>query len=277
MATDIKELAISYWRMGKWLNNTNVERKMAANSALRTIKRYLEANKIEVLDLVGQHYDSGLAVDVINNDVPEGTDDSKIIISETIKPIIMQEGAVIQFGQVSLGTVIKSIAVNEEKNNNNKDDKNQPHNDMMKEIIELSNIIKAQNSNKLKIIGIIVAAVLVIAVSVEALMLQRVNQSINNNLQNQQTAIDKKSAVQNIDTPVVQQSIDVAEDSKTSEIKFIEYEIKPGDNLLSICNAMQIPYEANIDYIKNINGISDINKIYVGQKILLPSNIKEEN
>ena len=123
MATDIKELAISYWRMEKWLNNTNVERKMAANSALRSIKRYLEGNKIEVLDLVGQHFDSGLAVDVINNDVPEGTDDSKIIISETIKPIIMQEGAVIQFGQVSIGTAVKPVASNEEKSNVDNDDK----------------------------------------------------------------------------------------------------------------------------------------------------------
>ena len=42
MATDLKDLAISYWRMERWVNNINAERKMAANSALRTIKKYLD-------------------------------------------------------------------------------------------------------------------------------------------------------------------------------------------------------------------------------------------
>lgn len=276
MATDIKELAISYWRMEKWLNNTNVERKMAANSALRSIKRYLEGNKIEVLDLVGQHFDSGLAVDVINNDVPEGTDDSKIIISETIKPIIMQEGAVIQFGQVSIGTAVKPVATNEEKSNIDNDAKNSYQNDMTKEIIELSNMIKAQNNNKLKIAGLIAIVLLITILSVESILLFRVNQNINNNIQTQETIMEKENGDQTTNASMPQQNIDVTTDDKSSEIKFIEYEIKPGDSLLSICNEMGISYNSSIEYIKNINGISDINKIFVGQKILLPDNNKEE-
>lgn len=276
MATDIKELAISYWRMEKWLNNTNVERKMAANSALRSIKRYLEGNKIEVLDLVGQHFDSGLAVDVINNDVPEGTDDSKIIISETIKPIIMQEGAVIQFGQVSIGTAVKPVASNEEKSNIDNDAKNSYQNDMTKEIIELSNMIKAQNNKKLKVVGLIAIALLITVLSVESILLFRVNQNINNNIKTQETFIEKENSDQATNTSVPQQNIDVPTDDNSSEIKFIEYEIKPGDSLLSICNENGISYDSSIEYIKNINGISDINKIFVGQKILLPDNNKEE-
>lgn len=276
MATDIKELAISYWRMEKWLNNTNVERKMAANSALRSIKRYLEGNKIEVLDLVGQHFDSGLAVDVINNDVPEGTDDSKIIISETIKPIIMQEGAVIQFGQVSIGTAVKPVASNEEKSDVDNDDKKLYQNDMTKEIIELSNMIKAQSNNKLKVVGLIAIALLITVLSVESILLFRVNQNINNNVKTQETFIEKENGDQATNAYVPQQNIDVPTDDKSSEIKFVEYEIKPGDSLLSICNKMGVSYDSSIEYIKNINGISDINKIFVGQKILLPDNNKEE-
>lgn len=276
MATDIKELAISYWRMEKWLNNTNVERKMAANSALRSIKRYLEGNKIEVLDLVGQHFDSGLAVDVINNDVPEGTDDSKIIISETIKPIIMQEGAVIQFGQVSIGTAVKPVASNEEKSNVDNGDKNSYQNDMTKEIIELSNMIKAQNNKKLKVVGLIAIALLITVLSVESILLFIVNQNINNNIKTQETFIEKENGDQATNASVPQQNINVPTDDKSSEIKFIEYEIKPGESLLSICNENGISYDSSIEYIKNINGISDINKIFVGQKILLPDNNKEE-
>lgn len=276
MATDIKELAISYWRMEKWLNNTNVERKMAANSALRTIKKYLEENKIEVLDLVGQHYDWGLAVDVINNNVPEGTDDSKIIISETIKPIVMQEGAVIQFGQVSIGTTIKQIAVNKEISNSETDDKDNSQNDMTKEIIELSNIIKAQNNNKFKVVGLIAVGLLITVVIAEAILLFKVNQNINDNIKTQETIMEKEDIDQTTNASVIQQNIDVPTDDKLSEIKFIEYEIKPGDSLLSICNEMGISYDSNIEHIKNMNDIKDINMIQAEDKILLPINNKEE-
>lgn len=108
MATDLKDLAISYWRMERWVNNINAERKMAANSALRTIKKYLDSNGIEILDLLGNTYDPGMAVDVINNDVPDGADESKIVISEMIKPVIIKDGTVIQFGQVSIGLTVKN-------------------------------------------------------------------------------------------------------------------------------------------------------------------------
>lgn len=275
MATDIKELAIAYWRMEKWLNNTNVERKMAANSALRTIKRYLEVNKIELLDLVGQHYDCGLAVDVVCNYVPEGTDDSQIIIAETIKPIIMQEGAVIQFGQVSIGTTIKQIAINKEISNSETDDKDNSQNDMTKEIIELSKMIKAQNNNRLKAVGLIAIALLITILSVESILLFRVNQSINSNIKTQGTIIEEENSGQPTNTPVSQQNIGVSTDDKSSKIEFIEYEIKPGDSLLSICNEMGISYDSSIAYIKNMNDISDINKIFIGDKILLPNNNKE--
>ena len=45
---DISEIAVAAWRLEKWLDNVNVERKMAAKSALRAIKKYLQENNIEV-------------------------------------------------------------------------------------------------------------------------------------------------------------------------------------------------------------------------------------
>ena len=38
---DIKELAVAAWRLEKWLDNLVVDRKMAAKSALRSIKKYI--------------------------------------------------------------------------------------------------------------------------------------------------------------------------------------------------------------------------------------------
>lgn len=108
---DITEIAVAAWRLEKWLDNVNVERKMAAKSALRAIKKYLQENEIEVLDLTGSRFDVGLAVSVVNNESDE-TDEEKLIISEMVKPIIKERGAVIQYGQVILGDEVKQQKAN---------------------------------------------------------------------------------------------------------------------------------------------------------------------
>lgn len=103
---DITEIAVAAWRLEKWLDNVNVERKMAAKSALRSIKRYLQENEIEVIDLTGAGFDVGLAVSVVNNESSE-TDEDKLIIREMVKPIVKEKGSVIQYGQVILGDEVK--------------------------------------------------------------------------------------------------------------------------------------------------------------------------
>ena len=103
---DITEIAVASWRLEKWLDNVNVERKMAAKSALRAIKKYLNENNIEIIDLTGAKFDVGLAITVVNNESDE-TDEDKLVISEMVKPIIKENGAVIQYGQVILGDEVK--------------------------------------------------------------------------------------------------------------------------------------------------------------------------
>ena len=103
---DMTEIAVASWRLEKWLDYVNVERKMAAKSALRAIKKYLSENNIEVIDLTGSKFDVGLAITVVNNESDE-TDEDKLIISEMVKPIIKENGAVIQYGQVILGDEVK--------------------------------------------------------------------------------------------------------------------------------------------------------------------------
>lgn len=103
---DITEIAIASWRLEKWLDNVNVERKMAAKSALRAIKKYLSENNIEIIDLTGAKFDVGLAITVVNNESDE-TDEDKLVISEMVKPIIKENGSVIQYGQVILGDEVK--------------------------------------------------------------------------------------------------------------------------------------------------------------------------
>ena len=85
---DIRELATATWRLEKWLDNLNAERKMAAKSALRNIKKYISGCNVEVKDPLGSKFDPGLAVEVVNNESPE-TPDEELIIIEQRKSLLL--------------------------------------------------------------------------------------------------------------------------------------------------------------------------------------------
>jgi len=95
------DMANAFWRLDKWVASVDTEKKMAAKSALRSIKKFLAENDIEIVDLTGSSFDSGLSLTVVNNE-SDITEESNLVISEMIKPIVMENGAVIQFGQVIL-------------------------------------------------------------------------------------------------------------------------------------------------------------------------------
>lgn len=108
---DINELAVCTWRLEKWLNNLNADRKMAAKSALRGIKKYVAASGVEFKDPIGSKFDPGLAVEVVNNE-DENADEKSLIIIETLSPYIYQDGELIQHARVIIGTTIKEAKEN---------------------------------------------------------------------------------------------------------------------------------------------------------------------
>ena len=110
---DIKELAIAAWRLEKWLNNLKSDRKMAAKSALRGIKKYIAAMDVEVIDPVGAKFDLGLAIEVVNNEDPEALEENLIII-ETLVPYVYKNGELIQHARVIIGTLVKAEKLNNE-------------------------------------------------------------------------------------------------------------------------------------------------------------------
>ena len=110
---DIRELATATWRLEKWLDNLNAERKMAAKSALRNIKKYISGCNVEVKDPLGSKFDPGLAVEVVNNESPE-TPDEELIIIETLAPYVYQDGELIQYARVIICTEIKEAKQNNE-------------------------------------------------------------------------------------------------------------------------------------------------------------------
>ncbi len=110
---NIAELAVAAWRLERWLDNLNAERKMAAKKSIRENKKYLDAFDIKIIDPLGWKFDPGLAVEVINNEADD-VDEEKLIIIQTNSPIVKQNGAVIQYGKVILGRDIKEPKANNE-------------------------------------------------------------------------------------------------------------------------------------------------------------------
>lgn len=108
---DIKELAVAAWRLEKWLDNLVTDRKMAAKSALRGIKKYISACSVEVKDPLGSKFDPGLAVEVVNNE-DEDADENELIIVETLAPYVYQNGELIQHARVIIGTAVKEAKTN---------------------------------------------------------------------------------------------------------------------------------------------------------------------
>lgn len=108
---DIKELAVAAWRLEKWLDNLNADRKMAAKSALRSIKKYISASGVEVKDPLGSKFDPGLAVEVVNNEADDAPEEDLLIV-ETLAPYVYQNGELIQHARVIIGTAVKEAKVN---------------------------------------------------------------------------------------------------------------------------------------------------------------------
>lgn len=99
---EIIELALAYWRLNNWVEKSNEDRKNAAYSALRQIKLYLSERQVEIVDFLGQKYDDGLAVDVLDCESDEVVE-AELYIVETIRPTIICNGNVVKYGQVIVG------------------------------------------------------------------------------------------------------------------------------------------------------------------------------
>ena len=120
---DISELAVATWRLEKWLEKLNSDRKMAARSSLRLIKKYLADSEVEIKDPTGAKFDPGLALEVVNNEAEE-VDENQLKIIETIIPYVYQRGNLIQRAKVIIGINDKNeMKENIEDNSDDKIDK----------------------------------------------------------------------------------------------------------------------------------------------------------
>ncbi len=95
------ELAIECWRLERWLAAQPHEAPTAqARHVARRLGKFLDEREVHGVDLTGQEYAPGLAVEVLDVTELAGVPAGVELIAETIAPVVMWRGAVVKYGQV---------------------------------------------------------------------------------------------------------------------------------------------------------------------------------
>jgi hypothetical protein len=97
------ELAIDGWRLQRWALARGFEKdRVVARQAARTLTSFLDGLGFETCDLVGQPYDPGLAVDVVDSEEDAGAPAESVRIEVMLAPIVLRNGRLIRAGQVAV-------------------------------------------------------------------------------------------------------------------------------------------------------------------------------
>jgi|BioPla2DNA2_1021312.scaffolds.fasta_scaffold14610_2 LysM repeat protein len=283
--SNIKEVAIAYWRLQKWIASVDVDRKIAAESSLRTLKDFLKENDVEVIDLTGKQYDPGLSVEVLFFEDEDADSENIPTIVEMTQPIIIQNSSVIEFGQVVIAknpettTSISNIeSATEVIVNNDSID------------IPKTNVISKREFKVLPLLLSIITITVCLTLFVSLIIQNKSIDNIDNKVSSiikTQTKIDtefnqyKEEMNKRIDDQTQKNTLPTSKDTdnennKTDSVNWKVYIVKSGDTLSSVCSEYNIDYYAWQKIILSTNGINDANKIYVGQALLLPILMTEE-
>jgi hypothetical protein len=95
------DLAVEAWRLDRWLARHGQDQTTAAaRFASRRIADALSGLELEAIDLTGQAYDPGLALELLgtvdDGALPAGT----VLIDEMVAPLCLWQGRVVRQGQV---------------------------------------------------------------------------------------------------------------------------------------------------------------------------------
>lgn len=112
---------------------------------------------------------------------------------------------------------------------------------------------------------------------------EKIVSNIHNLLRNQSTVIEnQEEEIASLDLIVNNQNTKLSNQAETidelktlleskKDVKFVSYVVGEGDSLFSICAKYELDYPSNKNIILAINGVKNPDKIYVGQRLLLPT------
>ena len=101
------ELAIESWRLEHWLAGLPPERVPSKlRHIARRLQKFLTERELAALDLTGQKYEPGMAIEVLEVLTDESSRAREKLIVEMVAPIILWRGRVVRHGQVVVGQAV---------------------------------------------------------------------------------------------------------------------------------------------------------------------------
>jgi len=99
----IISIALEVWRLWRIAEKMD-DRSFSVNIRYSTkkMKNALETNGCSFIDLSGEAYDTGMAVDVIDTEGKEKRDGEYLFVKEMISPIILFDDNLLKHGQAIL-------------------------------------------------------------------------------------------------------------------------------------------------------------------------------
>ncbi len=112
----VTTLALETWRLWQMLEKVKDKKNtIGLRYSVRKMKNALEAQGCSFIDVTGQIYDAGMAVDIIDIEGEKKEDVTKLVIKEMMAPIILFKNKLLMYGQVILER--KAISGNITKEN----------------------------------------------------------------------------------------------------------------------------------------------------------------
>ncbi|HJR09482.1 MAG TPA: hypothetical protein VJ842_19630 [Pyrinomonadaceae bacterium] len=95
------ELAIEAWRLEQWIAAMPPEKTASkVRHVARRLQKFLSERELSALDLTGQKYEPGMAVEVLEAFADDDVRGDEKLITEMVAPIILWRGRVVRHGQV---------------------------------------------------------------------------------------------------------------------------------------------------------------------------------
>lgn len=95
------ELAIESWRLEQWIAAMPPEKTASkVRHVARRLQKFLSERELSSLDLTGQKYEPGMAVEVLEAFADESLRADEKLIAEMVAPIVLWRGRVVRHGQV---------------------------------------------------------------------------------------------------------------------------------------------------------------------------------
>jgi len=101
--TVVIDIALEIWRLWRIAEKMD-DHSFSVNIrySAKKMKNALEANGCSFVDVTGEAYDAGMAVDVIDTEGEKTHDEKYLFVKEMISPIILFDGNFLNHGQAIL-------------------------------------------------------------------------------------------------------------------------------------------------------------------------------